>query len=486
MAGLLAGVADGALAEPLTRSIRPRARAGEYRKGAVASVDGLIAKAGLSGKIGFVVADARTGLVLEARNPDVAMPPASTAKVPTALYALSALGRGHRFRTQLVATGSVQGGRLAGDLVLVGSGDPVLNTDALGDLAAKLKAVGVHEVLGKFRYYAGALPHVASIDPGQPDHVGYNPAISGLNLNFNRVHFEWRRASSGWDVSMDARAERYRPQVNVARMKVVNRQAPVFTYSDGKGVDDWTVASGALGKGGSRWLPVRKPAAYTAEVFQTLARSQGIALPRASEMATAPRGTVMAQNESPELRAILRDMLKYSTNMTAEVVGMTATGTTSGRPASLSASASTMSGWLRGALGMTQAKFVDHSGLGGQSRISPSDMVRALVKVGPDGALRPILKELSMLDSKGKTVKGHPARIRAKTGTLNFVSALAGYVTAEDGTELAFTIFTADEPRRAKIARSDRERPAGASGWNRRARVLQMQLIDRWSTLYGS
>ncbi|SMX31543.1 D-alanyl-D-alanine carboxypeptidase/D-alanyl-D-alanine endopeptidase [Actibacterium lipolyticum] len=486
MAGLLAGVADGALAEPLSRSIAPRARPGDYRKAAVASVDGLIAKAGLSGKVGFVVADARTGLVLEARNPSVPMPPASTAKVPTALYALSALGSGYRFRTQLIATGSVQGGSLAGDLVLVGGGDPVLNTDQLGDLAARLKAAGVREVLGKFRYYAGALPQVASIDPGQPDHVGYNPSISGLNLNFNRVHFEWRRASSGWDVSMDARAERFRPQVSVARMKIVNRQVPVFTYSDGKGVDDWTVASGALGKGGSRWLPVRKPAAYAAEVFQTLARGQGVAMPRASEMTNPPRGTVLAQTQSPELRVILRDMLKYSTNMTAEVVGMTATGTATGRPASLSASASKMSTWLRETLGMTQAKFVDHSGLGEQSRVSPGDMVRALVKVGPDGALRPILKELSMLDAKGKAVKGHPARIRAKTGTLNFVSALAGYVTAEDGTELAFTIFAADEGRRAKIARSDRERPEGASGWNRRARILQMQLIDRWSTLYGS
>ncbi|MHC0054814.1 D-alanyl-D-alanine carboxypeptidase/D-alanyl-D-alanine endopeptidase [Actibacterium sp. D379-3] len=486
MAGLLAGVAEGAFAEPLAHSLRPRPRPTIGQTPAAPSADSLIAQAQLSGRIGFVVADAHTGQVLEALNPLLPLPPASTAKAITTLYALQHLGPGFRFRTQAVATGPVTGGRVQGDLVLVGGGDPVLTTDDLGDLAASLKAAGVREVAGRFRYYDGALPALRAIDPAQPEHVGYNPAISGLNLNFNRVHFEWRRGTAGWDVTMDARAQRYRPRVNVARMRVVNRQIPVYTYSETKGVDNWTVASGALGKDGSRWLPVRNPGAYTAEVFQTLARSHGIALPRAEPASTAPQGTALATHDSPELQTILQGMLKYSTNLTAEAVGMTATRARGLHPASLSASAGAMETWLATVLNGGTADFRDHSGLGPRSRISASEMTRALVRFGPGGPLKGLMKDVPMRDAQGKAVKGHPAKIRAKTGTLNFVSALTGYVTAADGTELAFTIFMADEERRAALSRDQFERPEGGRTWIRRAHLLQGRLIDRWATLYGA
>ncbi len=82
--------------------------------------------------------------------------------------------------------------------------------------------------------------------------------------------------------------------------------------------------------------------------------------------------------------------------------------------------------------------------------------------------------------------KGHPIKVRAKTGTLNFVSGLAGYMTAKDGTELAFAIFVADTRAREKIKRNDRDRPQGARGWNKRAKVLQQRLIERWGAVYGS
>ncbi|MEX5729896.1 D-alanyl-D-alanine carboxypeptidase/D-alanyl-D-alanine-endopeptidase (penicillin-binding protein 4) [Rhodovulum iodosum] len=485
LAALGAGAAQGALANAPLQAPRPAPRPAGLQNAAAPDAAALIAKARLSGKIGYAVADARTGEILEAKNPLLGLPPASVTKALTALYGLEALGPAYRFTTQVIATGPVSGGRLDGDLVLVGGGDPTLDTDMLADLAAQLHAAGLREVAGRFRYYAGALPSVAAIDPGQPPHVGYNPAICGLNLNFNRVHFEWRRGSGGYAVTMDARAQRYRPEVSVARMQVVNRAAPVYTYSSKGGVDEWTVARGALGKGGARWLPVRRPALYTAEVFQTLARAHGIALPRPEAADRLPGGTALARHASAPLPDILRDMLKYSTNMTAEAVGLTATRARSLPALSLDASGDAMAGWMETRLGAHKARFVDHSGLGDASRLSAAEMVRALAQVGPDGPLRPLLKTIALRDDQGRPMRAHPVEIRAKTGTLNFVSALAGYIRAPSGPDLAFAIFTADPARRASLVPAERERPEGGRAWVGRARTLQSDLIKRWLALYG-
>ncbi|MEX0368368.1 MAG: D-alanyl-D-alanine carboxypeptidase/D-alanyl-D-alanine-endopeptidase, partial [Ruegeria sp.] len=404
----------------------------------------------------------------------------------TALYALSVLGATHRFNTHLIATGGVSGGVVQGDLVLVGGGDPTLDTNALAGLAAALKSRGIREVRGAFKVADGMFPTVPTIDKEQPDHVGYSPALSGIALNFNRVHFEWKRQGANYAVTMDARSDRYRPDVVVARMQVSERRAPVYTYSDGGRTDNWTVARGALGNGGARWLPVRKPALYAGDVFQTLARAQGIVLKAPKVVSRAPQGTTLATHQSADLRTILRDMLRFSTNVTAEMVGMAATVKRSGRPASLRASATEMNRWAKAALGTPNMRLVDHSGLGGASKMTADDMVTALVRARQANLLRPILKPIPMLDANRRAIKNHPIEVHAKTGTLNFVSGLAGYMTARDGTEMAFAIFAADEATRSKIDRANRERPQGARSWNRRAKAMQQHLIERWGALYGS
>jgi D-alanyl-D-alanine carboxypeptidase/D-alanyl-D-alanine-endopeptidase (penicillin-binding protein 4) len=76
-------------------------------------------------------------------------------------------------------------------------------------------------------------------------------------------------------------------------------------------------------------------------------------------------------------------------------------------------------------------------------------------------------------------------KVRAKSGTLNFVSGLAGYVTPPKGRELVFAIFSGDPERRDAVPVALREEPEGASAWNKRARRLQGQLVNRWSGAYG-
>jgi serine-type D-Ala-D-Ala carboxypeptidase/endopeptidase (penicillin-binding protein 4) len=480
LAGLLASGAMPAIAEIMDSSPRPVPRGGRADTGASGSdTEAQIAAAKLGGEVAFVVADAATGAVLASRQPDQRLPPASVAKAVTSLYALDRLGAEHRFATRVLTTGAVEAGVVQGDLVLVGGGDPTLQTDQLGDLVALVAQAGVRGVTGRFQFWDGALPRLTVISDDQPVHVGYNAALSGLNLNFNRVHFEWKRSGSDWQVAIDARGERYVPAVEMVRVEVAGREDPLFTYDSGE-LEEWTVASGALGKGGSRWLPVRDPGRYVAEVFRTLARAQGIRLGVGERVDSLPGGQEVARVESEPLTEVLRDMLRFSTNVTAECVGLTASGLSS-----LEASAGAMSAWVKAAFG-AEVDLHDHSGLGGRSRVTASGMAKILIAAEKGGRrLKPILRDVGMKDDKGAVIEGHPVKVRAKSGTLNFVSGLAGYVTPLKGRELVFAIFTGDPERRDAVPVALREEPEGAQAWNKRARRLQGQLISRWAREYG-
>ncbi len=480
LAGLMAGAALPAWAEVIDRSPRPVPRGGAPKVAGGTGAEALIEAAKLGGTVAYVLADAATGAVLESREATTRLPPASVAKAITALFALEKLGAEHRFATRVLATGPVQGGIVQGDLVLAGGGDPTLQTDQLGDLVARLAGRGIKGATGRFLVWDGALPRLDRITGDQPDHVGYDPALSGLNLNFNRVYFEWKKAGGDWQVSLDARGERFVPEVRGITGRVVGRESPLFTYDQSPGREDWTVASAALGKGGSRWLPVRQPGAYTAEVFRTLARAQGIDLPEGEMVSGLPAGTEIARADSEALTEVLREMLKFSTNITAECCGLASSGA-----GNLAQSGGAMTDWARGRLGIG-SEFFDHSGLGARSRITAADMVKALLVAHREGlGLKPILRDVGMKDDKGRVIEGHPVKVLAKSGTLNFVSGLAGHIVPPSGRELVFAIFSGDPERRDAVPVALREGPEGAEGWTKRARRLQGQLISRWAGGHG-
>ncbi len=475
---VLAGLAAAGLGSPVWADggVRPRRRPSPQ-----AASEEFIAAARLGGVTGFALADVASGRMIEAYAEDERLPPASVAKAITTLFALEKLGGAHRFGTQVMAVGPIVGDRLEGDLILSGSGDPTLDTDQLGDLVASLAATGLRRVTGRFLAHAGALPQIDRIATDQPDHVGYNPGLSGLNLNFNRVHFEWRRAGADWAVTMDARAERFVPPVRMTRMQIVPREVPLFTLAVSDGVEDWTVAKGALGVDGSRWLPVRQPGVYVAEVFQTLARAQGIDLPRAEVLAQLPAGARrIVERFSAPLPEVLQDMLRFSTNLTAETVGLAASGA-----GTLAGSGAVMTGWAARRLGMS-ARFVDHSGLEGDSRVTAADMVRGLLAGDRLGVgVRGLMRDVGVRGDTGAVIEGHPVQVRAKSGTLNFVSGLAGFILPPGGRELCFAVFSADVPRREALAMADREQPEGGVGWTKRARTLQAQLVRRWADTHA-
>lgn len=485
---LLAGLA-GTAAQPVWANVsispRPSLRPPPPPPPDLGSLSlGRIADAGLSGEVGCVVADASSGEILFAFEPDKPLPPASTAKAITAAYGFDMLGPGFQFETRVIGTGPLRDGVLDGDLILAGGGAPGLSTGDLAELSAALKAAGLRAVTGSFQVWAGALPWVPEIDPRQPDHLGYNPSVSGLNLNYNRVHFEWRKQGADYTVSMDARGGGYTPQVTHSRMQVAGRSSPLFALNTdtATGRESWSVARGGLGGGGTRWLPVRNSALYAGDVFRTLARSQGIDLSTAKEVASLPGGgVVLASLPGPPLVDVAKGMLRYSTNLTAEAIGLRASaGFTGKAPLSLPESGAAMSNWASSpnGLGMQASHFVDHSGLGDASRVTARDMVRALVRLGPDGALRRAMREITLKRDDGTRA---PLQLYAKTGTLNFVSALCGHIRPEGGAPLVFAVVTADLARRAAIPKGGEENPPGTRTWTRRSRAMQFDLVQLWA-----
>lgn len=486
LATALSSVASVALANAPSTSPRPVARrtlAADDPERGLDQVTDILDAANLGGTVGFVVSDLETGQILEVNAPDEGLPPASVTKAVTALFALDALGPDFRFATEVLATGPIENGVLQGDLILVGGGDPNLVTDQLAGLVDQIVEAGVTKIAGSFFIWDKALPYKDEIDPPQLNHLGYNPSISGLNLNFNRVHFEWRRANGKYTIAMDARSPNRKPDVYTSRMRIVDRTLPVYTYKQSAGVDEWTVARGALGAEGSRWLPVRNPAFYAGDVFQTLARARGVPLPAPQKIIQLPQGDVIASFVSATMTDVLRDMLKFSTNITAEGVGLTATRAIMGRTLQLEESANCMNRWVRSRGGI-EAGFKDHSGLSDQSAMSAANMAALLRSDGAIDALRPILKEHVLTDQNGRAIKGFPAQVWAKTGTLNFVSSLAGYIETKSGTNLAFAIFTANATQREAGKASGDERPPGAASWNGRSKRLQQRLLQRWAVRY--
>ena len=424
----------------------------------------LLLRAGLGdAQMSCATLNLATGHAGPAWQPDLMLPPASTLKTVTTLFALDRLGPAHRFATRVLRAGDV--------LVLAGGGDPTLDTDGLAALAADTaRAVGDWRP-ARLVVWGGALPRLPEIAPGQAAHLAYNPALSGMILNFNRVHLGWR-CETGCRLSLEARADGTSPRAyTVSAATRPGRGA--FGHAVTDGVEHWDIPREFLGRQGSRWLPVRRPEAYAGDVFQTLCRAKGLVLPAPEVVEELPEGGEIARRDSPLLTEILRGMLEYSTNLTAEVVGLAASG-----GASLADSAARMADWV----GMTTggaAILADHSGLSVENRISAATLVRVLARPGAQATLQPLLnrdplREVLGADARGDGSNGAPL-VRAKTGTLNFVSCLAGYARNPDGVEQAFAVMVADGEKRART--SGQELPSGVLTWTRRAKEVQRDVV---------
>jgi D-alanyl-D-alanine carboxypeptidase/D-alanyl-D-alanine-endopeptidase (penicillin-binding protein 4) len=440
-----------------------------------------------SGHSGWMVVDLDSGEVLDAHEADTPFAPASVAKLPTAFYALDRLGPKHRFETRVAIAGKVRGETLEGDLILIGGGDPELDTDALLPLVTQLRERGFRHVTGHFLVDGSAAPRREAIDPSQPVDAAYNPAISGLNLNFNRVRLKWNARGKARELRVSAKAERLDPDVAGVRVALASYPgAPVFSYSQEGRSEVWRMSERSFRGEGARWLPVRRPELYAGEVFLGLAQTYGVALDPAHPGVTPAGAKVVARQQSRELQLILREMLRYSTNLTAEMVGIAASRAGGAEPPTLADSAAAMNAWAAALAGFPADdpgfQLANHSGLSDGSRVSPRRMVEflsAVVRREPATGERlpefigELLRDYNVA-AKDVDLDYANLEIAAKTGTMDYVRGLAGYIVTPGGRRLAFAIFSNDVGRREpETRRIDRR-------WMARARGFERALIRNW------
>lgn len=443
---------------------------------AVPAIDGIALRDRfrLTGDSGWLAVDLDTGEILDQHLSDQPFAPASVAKLPTAFYALERLGPDFRFTTQVGLTGEVRNERLEGNLVLIGGGDPELDTDALLPLVTGTRALGFRDVTGAFLVDASAAPNIAAIDPGQPEEAPYNPGLSGLNLNFNRV----RLLYGPQQIQTLAWAERLRPPADTVEV-VRAATARVFEHRFEQGRELWRMSDRAARRKGERWLPVKAPALYTGAVFRQLAETHGIALDK-PQRAAVDGVRIVASHQSRPLSRIVRSMLKHSTNITAEAIGVAAS-----KALDIRNSAEALNLWAARKAGFRPGdpgfQLVNHSGLTTQSRLSPRRMVDLLMTLARQpGGTHPRLPGLAAgylkphnVADKKTPIDWKRLNVVSKTGTMNYVRGLAGYVVTPGDRKIAFAIFSNDLARRRLKAATDRN-------WLAQARGFERALIRAW------
>ena len=462
-------------------------------------VDRAIAEAGFaSDQVGYIVVDASTGAVLAERLADALFIPASVAKIPVTVAALHLLGADYRFRTEVLAVGPIRDGVLHGDLYLRGGGDPFLTADHLAAMVDDLRSAGVSRVDGRFFFDETLQNAVAEIEPAQPDTAAYNTGISALSLNFNIIQVRWGQdpADAGRLVEVTTNTDTLRIPVATVDFSPLPPDRPAagfFTLDQEADGERWWLAP-QLPSQGEDWLPVRRPAQLAASAFRHLCEEADIVL-SAPEPGRVPEGAwLLTDHRSRPMVDIVRGVLRYSNNLTAELIGLAASRQLAGQPLGLASSGAMLADWLSTRLpGMAWDGFrlANHSGLTSQSRTSPRQMAEILgfVHDRPFGTsdyagLLRTLPWQGELNADRAEADAPPVSIRAKSGTMNYARGLAGVIEQEDGRRLVFAVFVNDVAQRAALdgAAGDQAREITGStrAWLARARALERDLVTHW------
>ena len=398
--------------------------------------------------VSFAVVDPDTGRLVVGENTHTPRSPASTIKVVTTFAALDSLGPAYTWRTRAMVRGTLNEGVLDGDLILQGGGDPYMTLERWWSFAHALRSQGLKTIHGDIIIdnTAFALPPQ---DPGEFDgrpNRPYNVVPDALMVNFQSIEFR---------VIPDAGARRV---VVLASPKPVNltienhvRLASGRRCGGAAGRVDFKVAStrwdrvifsGALSphcaeRGVTRVL--LQPTTYAFGTFVELWHELGgeFAGKLRVEAAPADAQTILSF-DSLSLGEIVRLTNKFSSNLMARHLLLTMGEERSGSPATPEKGAAAIAGWGHERGLDLQAMDIDNgSGLSRSTHISVLQMAEVLGRAYHSPYAPEFLASLPLAGIDGtlrSRMKLSPAgAVRLKTGHLDGVSGVAGYVTTKGG-----------------------------------------------------
>ncbi len=413
-----------------------------------AVVANALARSGIpESAVGLLVQDLDGSEPVVALNADSVMNPASTMKLLTTFAALELLGPSFTWRTEMVTQAPQRSDVLDGDLVIRGSGDPRLTQEAFWLMLRTLRARGIREIRGDLVLDRSAFAieaRDASVFDNEPSRP-YNTPPDALLVNFRAVMVRLLPDPQRGAVTVSL--EPPLPQVALAvavkpdaSPDCGNPFAKLAVDVQGSAAAAKVTVTGSypLACGERAWpISVLSHREYVAGLFQQLWRDLGGTLTgQVREGSAGERPRVLAANVSPALSEIVRDINKWSNNVMAQqlYLALGAQGQGQGVPATWSRSSQAVADWARNRrLSLPSLVVENGSGLSRIERITPKGLSDLLVAAFRSPVMPELMASLPLVASDGTMRRrlansGIAGQAHIKTGSLNDVRAIAGYV----------------------------------------------------------
>jgi D-alanyl-D-alanine carboxypeptidase/D-alanyl-D-alanine-endopeptidase (penicillin-binding protein 4) len=374
--------------------------------------------------------------------------PASSIKLLTTFVALDVLGPTYTWPTKLYASGPISEGVLKGDLVLKGYGDPFLVVEEFWKMLGDLRAKGVHTITGDLviddTHFA-----VPESDPGAFDGQAfrlYNVVPSAALVNFKAIEFQFFKAQDG--KSVDIRMDPNMPNVKITnRLTIKQGKCAGYRYGINMQVPDPVIAdhvifSGAFPSGcRSHSLPrtMLQPSTYAYGTFKRLWAHWGGTIEGGVRKGVAPESRPLVVWRSRALAEIIRPLNKWSNNVMTRLLLYSLAAAEFKPPYTKQQGIDVLRGYLK-ENGLDDADLIidNGSGLSRETRVTAQFMNGLLRHAYADPLMPEFIASMSLSGLDGTTrrrFRGRPeaGRMHLKTGSIDNVAAIAGYVVAGSG-----------------------------------------------------
>ncbi|HTS22304.1 MAG TPA: D-alanyl-D-alanine carboxypeptidase/D-alanyl-D-alanine-endopeptidase [Casimicrobiaceae bacterium] len=407
--------------------------------------------------IGAVVQEVGARQPLISHQPARPMNPASTMKLVTTFAALELLGSDFRWKTEAYAAGPIADGVLDGDLVLKGYGDPKITIEQFQAFIAALRATGLSAIRGDLvldRSYFALSPHDPAAFDSEPLKP-YNVGPDALLVNFKSLRFVFAPNAAG--NATDVRAE---PPLE----SVALSGSPQLVAGD---CGDWRGALGASFVNGPERAEARFTGRYAAAcgerdwyvalldhrhyvhaMFAHYWKEAGGSFAGGVRDGRAPEhAKPLATLQSTPLYDAIRDINKLSNNVMARQLFLTLAISAYPPPATTEHAVAAVRHWLaRRRLRFPELVMENGSGLSRRERIAAKSMAALLLAADGSAVRGDYVSSLAVAGADGTMRKRFldenvADQALLKTGTLEGVRALAGYVLARDGRRYVVVCF---------------------------------------------